>query len=324
MSRIISGKIQLDIRKVNLTAVIQAAVESLLPAVQAKNIRLQTVLDALPVFIAGDFGRLQQVVWNLLSNAIKFTSKGGKVQVSLEKVNSYIELSVSDTGQGIKPDFLPHVFERFRQADSSTTRQFGGLGLGLSIVKQLVELHGGTVQAASPGEGQGATFTIVLPLACTQSANEARIVEQHSDLEQFTVIKCQETKLECLKVLVVDDEIDAQDLVKRILEEFGANVLTACSVDEAIELVQTYQPNVVVSDIGMPGKDGYEFIRILRGLPPEMGGNIPAAALTAFARSEDRVRALRSGYQMYIAKPVEAVELIAVVASLAGRHNSHA
>ncbi len=323
MSRIISGKVRLDVKNVNLTAVIQAAVESLVPAVQAKDIRLQTVLDALPIPITGDQGRLQQVVWNLLSNAIKFTPKGGKVQVSLEKMNSYVELSVSDTGQGIKPDFLPHAFDRFRQADSSTTRQFGGLGLGLSIVKQLVELHGGTVQAASPGEGQGATFTVVLPLAYQESANDVQAVEQDSDLEQLTITECQETNLKCIKVLVIDDEIDAQELVKRILEEYGANVLTASSVEEALELVQTCKPDVVVSDIGMPGKDGYDFIRALRKLPLEIGGDIPAAAVTAFARFEDRIHALRSGYQTHVAKPVEAAELIAVVASLAGRLDSH-
>jgi len=319
MSRITSGKVRLDVKDIDLTTVIQAAVESLLPTVQAKDIRLQTVLDALPAPITGDPGRLQQVVSNLLSNAIKFTPKGGKVQVSLEKVNSYVELVVSDTGQGIKPEFLPHVFDRFQQADSSTTRQFGGLGLGLSVVKQMVELHGGTVEAASPGEGQGATFTVVFPLACRESATVVPVVEDGSAvLERLRTTGCQETNLECVKVLVVDDEIDAQELVKRILEECGANVLTTSTVDEALELIQTYQPHVVVSDIGMPEKDGFEFIRTLRGLPPEHGGDIPAAALTAFASFEDQICALRSGYQTHIAKPVDAAELILVVASLAG------
>jgi PAS domain S-box-containing protein len=323
MSRIISGKVRLEIRNVNLTAVIQAAIESLLPAVQAKDIRLQTVLDALPAHITGDSGRLQQVVWNLLSNAIKFTPPGGKVQVSLEKVNTHIELKVSDTGQGIKPEFLPHAFDRFRQADSSTTRQFGGLGLGLSIVKQLVELHGGTVQAASAGEGQGATFTVVLPLAHKESDNDAQVAEREFNSQQSIKSEYEDTNLKCIKVLVVDDEVDAQELAKRLLEEHGANVLTASSVNEALELVQKFQPHVIVSDIGMPGKDGYEFIRALRELPLEMGGNIPAAAVTAFARWEDRISALRAGYKTHVAKPVEAAELIAVVASLAGRHNSH-
>lgn len=323
MSRIISGKVRLEIRNVNLTAVIQAAIESLLPTVQAKDIRLQTVLDALPAYITGDSGRLQQVVWNLLSNAIKFTPPGGKVQVSLEKVNTHIELKVSDTGQGIKPEFLPHAFDRFRQADSSTTRQFGGLGLGLSIVKQLVELHGGTVQAASAGEGQGATFTVALPLAHREeSDSNAQVAERDFNSQQSRKSEYEDTNLKCIKVLVVDDEVDARELAKRLLEEHGANVLTASSVNEALELVQKYQPHVIVSDIGMPGKDGYEFIRALRELPWEMGGNIPAAALTAFARWEDRIRALRAGYQTHVAKPVEAAELIAVVASLAGRHDS--
>jgi signal transduction histidine kinase/ActR/RegA family two-component response regulator len=320
MSRIISGKIQLNVKNVNLRSVIEAAIESLLPTVQAKDIRLQTVFDVLPSSITGDPGRLQQVVWNLLSNAIKFTPKGGRVRVSLEKVNSQVELMVSDTGQGIKSEFLPYVFDRFRQADSSTTRKFGGLGLGLSIVKQLVELHGGSVQATSPGEGQGATFTVMLPLALKESDSDEQAVE-HSFDDERTTTQCAQRNLEYMKVLVVDDEIDAQELVKRVLEECGANVLTASSADEALELVQTYKPNVVVSDIGMPGKDGYDFIRTLRGLPSDMGGNIPAAAVTAFARFEDRIRALRCGYQTHVAKPIEPAELIAVVASLAGRHD---
>ncbi len=321
MSRIISGKIQLNVKNVNLRSVIEAAIESLLPTVQAKDIRLQTVFDVLPSSITGDPGRLQQVVWNLLSNAIKFTPKGGRVRVSLEKVNSQVELMVSDTGQGIKSEFLPYVFDRFRQADSSTTRKFGGLGLGLSIVKQLVELHGGSVQATSAGEGQGATFTVMLPLALKESESDEQAVEQSFDDHRLTTTGCVQKNLEYMKVLVVDDEVDAQELVKRVLEECGANVLTASSADEALELVQTYKPNVVVSDIGMPGKDGYDFIRTLRGLPSDMGGNIPAAAVTAFARFEDRIRALRCGYQTHVAKPIEPAELIAVVASLAGRHD---
>jgi PAS domain S-box-containing protein len=320
MSRIISGKLQLNVKNVNLRSVIEAAIESLLPTVQAKDIRLQTIFDVLPSSINGDPGRLQQVVWNLLSNAIKFTPKGGRVRVSLEQVNSYVELTVSDTGQGIKSEFLPYVFDRFRQADSSTTRKFGGLGLGLSIVKQLVELHGGSVQATSAGEGQGATFIVMLPLALKESESDEQAVEQSFDDEHTTTQGIQKN-LEYTKVLVVDDEVDAQELLKRVLEECGANVLTASSADEALELVQTYKPNVVVSDIGMPGKDGYDFIRTLRALPSDMGGNIPAAAVTAFARFEDRIRALRCGYQTHVAKPIEPAELIAVVASLAGRHD---
>jgi PAS domain S-box-containing protein len=320
MSRIISGKLQLNVKNVNLRSVIEAAIESLLPTVQAKDIRLQTVFDVLPASIIGDPGRLQQVVWNLLSNAIKFTPKGGRVRVSLEKVNSQVELMVSDTGQGIKSEFLPYVFDRFRQADSSTTRKFGGLGLGLSIVKQLVELHGGSVQATSAGEGQGATFIVMLPLALKESESDEQAVEQSFDDEHTTTQRIQKN-LEYTKVLVVDDEVDAQELLKRVLEECGANVLTASSADEALELVQRYKPNVVVSDIGMPGKDGYDFIRTLRALPSDMGGNIPAAAVTAFARFEDRIRALRCGYQTHVAKPIEPAELIAVVASLAGRHD---
>jgi PAS domain S-box-containing protein len=321
MSRIISGKLQLNVKNVNLRSVIEAAIESLLPTVQAKDIRLQTVFDVLPSSIIGDPGRLQQVVWNLLSNAIKFTPKGGRVRVSLEKVDSYVELTVSDTGQGIKPEFLPYVFDRFRQADSSTTRKFGGLGLGLSIVKQLVELHGGSVQATSAGEGQGATFIVMLPLALKESDSDEQAVEQSFDDHKLTTSQGILNNLNSTKILVVDDEVDAQELLKRVLEDCGANVLTASSAEEALELVQSYKPNVVVSDIGMPGKDGYDFIRTLRGLPSDMGGNIPAAAVTAFARFEDRIRALRCGYQTHVAKPIEPAELIAVVASLAGRHD---
>jgi PAS domain S-box-containing protein len=321
MSRIISGKIQLNVKNLNLRSVIEAAIESVLPSVQAKNIRLQTVFDALPIFISGDPNRLQQVVWNLLSNAIKFTPKGGRVQVLLEKMDSHVELIISDNGQGIKSEFLPYVFDRFRQADASTTRKFGGLGLGLSIVKQLVELHGGTIQAISPGEGQGATFTIVLPLAHTESNSHAQAVEHSFDDEKFTTNQCEQKNLVDTKILVVDDEVDAQELVRTILEDSGAIVFSASSVDQALELVQTQKPHVVISDIGMPGKDGYEFIRRLRKLPSSMGGDIPAAAVTAFARFEDRIRALRSGYQTHVAKPIEPAELIAVVASLAGRHD---
>ncbi|KAB8334241.1 response regulator [Scytonema tolypothrichoides VB-61278] len=323
MSRIISGKVQLNVTNVNFRSVIEAAIESVLPSVQAKNIRLQTVFDALPIFITGDPNRLQQVVWNLLSNAIKFTHSGGKVRVLLEKMDKHVELIISDNGQGIKSEFLPYVFDRFRQADASTTRKFGGLGLGLSIVKQLVELHGGTVQAISPGEGQGATFTVILPLAHTQSNSHTQAVEHSFDDERFTKNQCEQKNLVDTKVLVVDDEVDAQELVRTILEDSGAMVFTASCVEQALELVQTQKPHVVISDIGMPGKDGYEFIRRLRGLPSSMGGDIPAAAVTAFARFEDRIRALRSGYQTHVAKPVEPAELIAVVASLAGRHDFH-
>lgn len=324
MSRIISGKVRLDIKNLNFSSVIEAVIESLLPAAQAKDIRLQMVLDALAGPVTGDPNRLQQVVWNLLSNAIKFTPKGGRLQVSLKSVNSHVELTVSDTGQGIKPEFLPYVFDRFRQADSSTTRKFGGLGLGLSIVKHLVELHGGTVRAESPGEGQGATFTVVLPLAQKQKNTDAQAPLHNLDDEQLTTTESQETNLAGITVLVVDDEVDSQELAKRVLSDCAAIVLTASSADEALELVQAYKPHVVVSDIGMPGKDGYDFIRALRGLPSEKGGNAPAAAVTAFARFEDRIRALRSGYQTHVAKPVEPAELIAVVASLAGHRDSHA
>jgi CheY-like chemotaxis protein len=258
------------------------------------------------------------VIWNLLSNAVKFTPKNGKVQVLLERVNSHIEISVADTGVGIQPEFLPHVFERFRQADSSTTREYAGLGLGLSIVKHLVELHGGTVRAESAGEGHGATFVVRLPLSVVRSGrrSEERVHPQTPD-PHFSDFKLAD--LSGIKVLVVDDEADARDLIKRVLEECGAEVLTAGSATEALRMVEENKPHVLVSDIGMPGTDGYEFLRRVRALGEAKGGKVHAIALTAFARSEDRTRALRAGFIYHVSKPVEPSELIAIVASASDR-----
>jgi CheY-like chemotaxis protein len=256
-------------------------------------------------------------VSNLLSNAIKFTPRGGMVEILLERVNSHVELTVTDTGQGIAPDFLPHVFDRFRQADASTTRTYGGLGLGLSIVKQLVELHGGTVRAKSAGEGTGATFTMTLPLAITRRQLNDR---QHPTVSMFTnPAEELQISLEGTTVLVVDDEADARNLIDRLLVERKAKVLKAESVEAALETLATCRPDVLLSDIGMPYKDGYDLIRAVRALPPEAGGRTPAIALTAFARSEDRMRAMMAGYQVHLSKPVEPRELIVMVASLVGR-----
>lgn len=318
MSRIISGRVRLDVQRVDLPPVVEAAIESMLPAAAAKHIRLQKVLDPLAGPVSGDPARLQQIVWNLISNAIKFTPKNGQVRVTLERVNSHVEISVSDSGEGIKPEFLPHVFERFRQGDNASTRRHGGLGLGLSIVKQLAELHGGSVQAKSLGEGHGATFRVALPLMPLQPYDEGRDRE-HPRTTVTAPGDCEFPKLTGVKVLVVDDEPDARALLKRLLENCEAQVTTGSSVEEALGLVSRFMPDVIVSDIGMPGRDGYDLIRTLRSLAPGQGGAIPAAALTAFARSEDRTRAMVAGFDVHIAKPVEPAELCAVVARLAGR-----
>ena len=320
MSRIISGKIRLDVQRLVLADIVTAAVQTVRPSAEVKGVRLVTVLDPHAGPVAGDASRLQQIVWNLLTNAIKFTPRGGQVQVRLERVNSHLELSVSDTGEGIDPEFLPHVFERFRQADSSTTRKYGGLGLGLNIVKQLVELHGGTARAASPGRGRGSTFSLTLPLAIAE-LHDARRPEDglHPRIPTSGSALADPPTLGGATVLVVDDDPDARRVMQRILGGSGASVITAASVAEAIQVLKDRQPSLIVSDIGMPIEDGYELIRKIRELKPAQGGSTPAIALTAFARSEDRQRALRAGYQFHIAKPVEPAELLTVCASLLGR-----
>jgi PAS domain S-box-containing protein len=316
MSRIISGKIRLDVQRVDLQDVINAAVASVRHSADAKDIRLQVVLDPHAGPVRGDPDRLQQCFWNLLSNAIKFTPKGGKVQIRLERVDSHIEVCVVDDGQGISPQFLPHVFERFRQEDASTTRRYGGLGLGLSIVKHFVELHGGTVRATSAGEGKGATFCIELPLTVIHNP-EPDNARAHPRGRRGPAAAPDHPSLAGISVLAVDDELDARILLKRVLEECGARVFVAASAIEGLAILQRELPDMIISDIGMPGQDGYEFIKHVRKLRPEEGGKTPAAALTAFARAEDRTRALRAGYQSHVAKPVEPTELTAVVASLA-------
>jgi PAS domain S-box-containing protein len=318
MSRIISGKLRLEIQRVIPITMLEAAIATVKPGAELKGIRLEQVLDPLAGPIAGDPNRLQQIVWNLLSNAIKFTPRGGKIQIALERVNSHIEISVADTGQGIRADFLPYVFDRFRQADGSTTRAQGGLGLGLAIVKQLVELHGGSVQVKSPGEGQGTTFIVQLPLSVIllHKDDGPRLHPQTHLAPNGTHLA---TSLEGLKVLVVDDEPDALHLIQRVLEECQAKVIITESADLAQDILRLERPDVVISDIGMPGKDGYQFIHDVRALSDERGGRTPAIALTAFARSEDRTRAMMAGYQVHLSKPIEPEELVATVASLAGR-----
>jgi signal transduction histidine kinase/CheY-like chemotaxis protein len=317
MSRILSGKVRLDVQAIEPIGFIEAALDTLRPAAAAKGIRLESLLDSTAGPISGDPNRMQQVMWNLLSNAIKFTARGGKVQVLLERVNSHIEVSVADTGAGIRPEFLPFVFDRFRQADASTTRRHGGLGLGLSIVKHLVELHGGSVRAHSPGEGAGATFTVNLPLMVVHRSTHAgprhHPRSSASAAADFGVID-----LSGVRVLVVDDEPDARELIQRVLLDCEADVITAAGADEALLLIPRHKPHVLVSDIGMPEVDGYELLRRVRALERESGGRIPAVALTAFARSEDRTRALRAGFLVHVAKPVDPSELVATVASVLG------
>jgi CheY-like chemotaxis protein len=259
---------------------------------------------------------LQQVIWNLLSNAIKFTPKGGRVQLRLERINSHVELTVSDTGYGINADFLPHVFERFRQADGKTTRAHGGLGLGLAIVRQLVELHGGTVQVESGGEGQGATFIVGLPLMAMRREMDT---PEHRHPTGGEKAVDNSPSLAGLQVVVVDDEADTRDLLHTLLERCGAEVRAAGSATEALALIAELKPDVLVSDIGMPEQDGYELIAKVRGHEAGLNERIPAIALTAYARLEDRIRALNAGFQVHVPKPIEPAELIAVVASLTGR-----
>ncbi len=318
VSRIITGKLRLDVRAVDLSGVITTAVDAARPGAEAKNIRLQTLLDPQAGPISGDPDRLQQVVWNLLSNAVKFTPKGGRVQIRLERVNSHIEIVVSDTGKGIEAEFLPFVFDRFRQSDGSMTRRHGGLGLGLAIVRQLVELHGGSVSVSSDGNEQGATFTVNLPLLPVRTKPPGDVPRAHPAAETGALRDCP-PELSDLRVLLVDDEADSRDLLTLMLDSCGAQVTAADSAAEAFGLIQSERFDVVISDIGMPEEDGFSLIGKIRELSNEKGGDVPAIALTAYARAEDRVKALRSGFQMHITKPVEPSELVAVVANLAGR-----
>jgi PAS domain S-box-containing protein len=315
VSRIVSGKLRLDLRSVDPGAVIRAAVDTVLPAAQAKGIELQTVMDPGAGPITGDPDRLQQVVWNLLSNAIKFTPRNGHVLIRLEQPNSHIAITVEDNGPGVDQDFLPYVFDRFRQADASSTRRHGGLGLGLAIVRHLVELHGGTVHAESRTSGNGAVFSIKLPRRAVSAAGSP--LERHpADDRGADPVAI---SLAGVTVLAVDDQQDALDLVSAVLARRGAHVFTALSTADAFEVLTRERPDVVLADVEMPGEDGLMFIRRVRALPSEEGGSVPAAALTAYASSADRTHALLAGFDMHVPKPVQPVELAAVVARLAGR-----
>ncbi len=312
VSRIISGKLNLDVRPISICSAIEAAITVVRPAADAKSIRLRYKPEAVIGAISGDSARLQQIVWNLLSNAVKFTPERGRIEVRVEQRGSHVRLTVSDNGQGISPEFLPRVFDRFRQADSSTTRGHGGLGLGLAIVRHLVELHGGTVRAESFGEGLGATFHVTFPLIA-ERIDSAALAQSGEHLVGDN------GTLNGLRVLVVDDEPDARQIITTLIERTGAEVFACESAHEALEVLEKWHPDVLMSDIAMPGEDGYSLINKVRSLPAERGGDVPAAAFTAYARDEDRKRALAAGYQMHIAKPISSGQLVAMIAHLAGR-----
>jgi len=317
LNRIMAGKVRLDVKQVSLHEIVQSVIESAEPGAKAKDIRVEARLDADTPLVSGDSGRLQQVVWNLLSNAIKFTAAGGRIEVVLQRVGASSVLSVSDNGIGIPESFLPRVFERFSQNDASTTRRFGGLGLGLAISKQLVELHGGTIRASSPGEGRGATFFVELPLAAVPAPADAALARppiREASRPRSPALP----RLDGVHVFVVDDEADGRELLRRVLEDQSATVTVLSSGEEALSELRRVRPHLIVSDIGMPVMDGYQLMRTLRAGEAK-GEKIPAVALTAFARAEDGKRALLAGYQAHLAKPFDVEELLLVAADLAKR-----
>ena len=314
MSRIISGKVQLEVQPLYLHEVINNSIDAVSQSAVAKNIRIQPMLDTGIGLVRGDPNRLQQVLWNLLSNAIKFTAKDGRVQVVLERVNSHVEICIEDTGIGIRPDFLPYVFDRFRQADSGTTRRHGGLGLGLSIVKNLVELHGGTVRVKSPGENQGSTFIVSLPISYVRGSARETTARPGGFGDVAEAIELPE--LRNIRVLIIDDEADGRTLVAHILQDRGASPVCISSAEEALEALGREHFDVLLSDIGMPNMDGYQLIREVRRLDKSRTKPIPAIAITAYARPEDRQRSLLAGFHMHLSKPIEPRELIASIAGL--------
>ncbi|HEX6463438.1 MAG TPA: ATP-binding protein, partial [Vicinamibacterales bacterium] len=317
VSRIVSGKIRLDVQRVELPLIVDNAVATIQPAAAAKGVRIQSIIDPRVGPVSGDPDRLQQVVWNLVSNAVKFTPPGGRIQVHLEAIDTHVEISVSDTGVGIPADFLPHVFERFRQAEGGTKRKTGGLGLGLAIVRHIAEMHGGTVHAWSAGDGQGATFRVRLPLMIVppEPPSAPRVRPRTEQLEPLTEL----ADLAGIRVVAIDDDPDALTLLRVVLEAAGAQVTSVSSPYDAVAQIENVKPHVVVLDIGMPGMDGFEVISRIRQSADAAVRDVPAAALTAFARSEDRTKALRSGFEMHLAKPVDPSELVASVATLARR-----
>jgi PAS domain S-box-containing protein len=320
-SRIITGRFKLDAQPVMIERAFQAAVDVIRPSAEAKGIVLNEIVDTPDGVVFGDANRLQQAIWNLLSNAVKFTSEGGSIEARMGRAEDQVEITVTDTGIGIEPRFLPHVFDRFRQADASSTREYGGLGIGLAIVRHIVEMHGGGVSASSPGKGQGATFRIRLPLISAGRPPQQEESRPEAPLPPLKERKTMENdhKLDGARVLLVEDNLDTLEMLKFIFEDSGAEVIAATSVDEALDALERLKPDALVSDIAMPDRDGYDLIREIRSRPPEGGGKIPAVAVTAYARAEDRMRVLAAGFQMHIAKPIDPDELIAVVASLTGR-----
>ena len=334
VSRIITGNLRLELHPLNLAPILEAGLDALRPTADAKGIELRGEFESSNCLVRGDGNRLRQVIWNLLSNAIKFTPRGGSVAIKLECVETSARLTVNDTGEGISSEFLPYVFDRFRQAEGSISRRQGGLGLGLAVVRHLVELHGGNVSAASAGPGQGATFTVDLPVA-VERRDPARAEQRRREIERRRRSSKDVIRLDGLLVLLVEDDDDSRRLVGTMLKRHGAQVTSAKSAAEALSILQQLSgqkneessralnrlPDLIVSDIGMPDEDGYELLRTLRELPPEKGGAIPAIALTGYATRKDRDRALAAGYQLHLAKPLEQSELIASVASLVGRRN---
>jgi len=318
VSRIVAGKLRLNVTRVDLPAVLTHSIETVQPGADAKGVRLQAIVDPRAAPIAGDPDRLQQVLWNLLSNAVKFTPRGGRVQASVSRVNSHVEVVVSDTGIGIAPEFLPHIFERFRQADSRFAREHGGLGLGLAIVRHIVEMHGGTISAMSDGLGHGATFRVQLPTMIVHADALPEHERVHSPLDVDTAPQPL-IRLDGIHVLAVDDDADALMLLREVLESAGARVTTADSAERALSSIDAAHPDVLLSDVGMPGVDGLELISRVRQDMAGTFAGLPAAAITAYARSEDRTRALRAGFQMHLAKPIDPTELLAVVSALARR-----
>jgi len=319
-SRIVTGKLQISRRLVDLATIAEAAVESVRAAAQAKDIALELWRDPRAAVVVGDPDRLQQVLWNLLSNAVKFTPRGGRVQVWTGRVGTSIHVRVTDTGPGIGEDFLPHVFERFRQAESSARRGQPGLGLGLAIVRQLVELHGGTVEAQSGGAGRGATFTIVLPVPALLMQPTEAVAEDVGSLDLAAPAEPapepERTLLDGVSVLVVEDDADSRESLVRVLEQYGARATGAATAREAIRALEVAVPDVLVSDIGMAGEDGYDLIRHVRKLPAERGGRLPGLAVTAYGEEGDRLKAISAGFQAHVAKPVEPAELVVAVAKL--------
>ena len=320
ITRVVTGKLRLSVAPTDLRAVIEAAVETMRPAADAKEVRLGVVLDPAVPTIEGDADRLQQIVWNLLSNALKFTPAGGHVEVRLAATVSHLEIAVEDSGVGVPPEFLPHIFERFRQADASSTRTFGGLGLGLAIVQHLVELHGGTIAASNNAHGPGARFVVRIPLAPRAAPPPPLRIPERGRAAKRGVSSAADGDVSGLRVLVVDDEDDARELLVAVLEDHGAVVQSAESAREGLARLVEWKPDVLLSDIGMPITDGYAFIASVRALPPDAGGRTPAVALTAFARTEDRRKAITAGFDLHVAKPIEPAELVSVLARLGRPH----